>query len=98
MLRIEDGFLNREKNRTVLKSIRSGCVLDVNSQSNLYIFVLIFSESQEIVKAVVLAVISQRDALNICRNLSIFSFFKSLDTRLMNQTTIQCLIKSVTTG
>lgn len=74
MLRIEDGFLNREKSRTVLKSIRSGCVFDVNSQLNLCILVPIFSESQEIVKAILLTVISQRDALNVCRNLSVFSF------------------------
>lgn len=98
MLRTEDGFLNREKSRTILKSIRSGHVLDVNSQLNLYILVSIFSESQEIVKPVVLTVISQRDALNICRILSVSCFLKSFNTRLMKQTTIQGLIKSVTTG
>lgn len=59
-LRIEEDFLNREKSRTVLKSIRNGCVLDVNSQLNLYILESIFSESQEIIKAVVITVISQR--------------------------------------
>lgn len=65
MLRIEDDFLNREKSRRVLKSIRSGCVLDVNSQSNRYILESIFSESQEILKAVVITVISQRCAKHL---------------------------------
>lgn len=56
----------------------------------------VFSESQEIGNADVLTVINHREALSSCRDMPMFSFLEPLDTRLMKQTSIQCLIKSIT--